>query len=355
MVNILASLLSGLTGVGTPTETEVDEIVVTPKKKPALAPPPPAQSPYTDDYLVAVEQAELAKKKLPRVSGATDAGLFGMLPENIRNSRFRDVLGAIGDGLLIGSKADPIYGPRRDQRAMGQALIGYGQNPQAAIERLAQTGAPKSVELAQDYQTNVDANEIKRQNAEYLNEYRQGQLKQKNEALFTNIGRYVVPGLLARAKTPELYASAYERLTDIARRTDPDADATTAFGIPHPDDWTPEMTEWIGTTGGQQIRADTTREGIAQRRESAGWAHQDRQSSISQRERASLRSDANSDADRAQRASSKSKPKAGSKTPPVVRNRDVTLLKEVIKKDPSARKQFDARFGPGAAKKYLGY
>jgi hypothetical protein len=330
MANIFSMLLSGLAGGGANPpvdETEVEGITVMPKKKPALTPitpvtpPDPAVNPYTPDYMLAAQQASQAK--LPRVSGGTDAGLYGFLPEKVRNSRFRDVLGAIGDGILMGGKMDPIYRPRVEQRRMGQALLGFEQDPQNALARLAQTGAPESIEMFKDMQNNLETQEIKKQNAEYLNEYRKGQLGSKRDALFTNMGKYIVPGILARAKTPELYASAYDRLTAAARRIDPDADATSAFGIPNPAEWEPEMTEWIGTTGGDQIRSDTTREGIAQRKEAATMSSADRRAAIAQRDTASQRSSsdrraaiaaANQRQDKS--IAAKSKPKAAGAKPP---------------------------------------
>lgn len=381
MANFLSSLLSGLIGQALPATadkaTELEGLVVMPPKRPEPAPKPrpePTRNPYTDDYIKAAQAAEVAQAQLPRVSGATDAGLYGLLPKGIRQGRFRDILGAIGDGMLIGSGGDPIYQPRAEQRRMGQALIGYGQDPTSAAERLAQTGSPDSIKTATELFKSIQTAETKEQAQAALAEYRTQQNRLRSDQVIQRMGS-IVPGVLARATTPEAYLSAYDRLDQAVKRLNPEADPTSAWGLPHPNDWSPEMTAWIGTTGGQQIGADISRERIQQsdtnnvRSTSTSAANNRRstaQSDINSR-RSAAQSDTNSRRSSADRNAAKSgkkeggglhtrnKPGAKTDTPTtknsrVVTNGDVAYLKA----NPNQRANFEKRFGPGSAKKYLG-
>lgn len=388
MANLLSMLMAGLTGQRQPEDTTVSEIEVSPMPSQAPPAPPPTRNPFTPDYVQAAQDAALMQGQLPRVSGGTDTGLFGFLPKGMQQGRFRDVLGAIGDGLLIGSKADPMYLPRRDARLQGQALIGFGQDPQAAIERLGTTGAPGSMDLVKSLQTEYQRSQDREAQREMTAEYRTQQNRIRADEALRKLGS-IVPGVLSRANTPELYASAYDRLAQVTQRIDPELNPTTAWGLPHPDDWTPEMTAWIGTTGGEQIRADTTREGIAQRHQAAEWSHEDRIMAEGGRNQRNAINEAgrNNRANQAEtgRNNRHNTPKVGGGgggssggggpklhprnqpnaptrgpgkvNPPVpgfpqARNMDVDWLKK--NNNPQGRAAFEKQFGPGTAKRYLG-
>lgn len=305
MANLLTALLQGVTGiqpesVTTPpiipksspnavdpfgkvvnpdANTEVEGIDVVARRRPPPPPPEPIRDPMTPEYIQAVEAANGAK--LPRPPGSS-AGIWGLLPDKVRNSSLRDVLGAIGDGLLIREGADPIYRPRQEAQRIGQAMLGYGQDPQAAIERIAQTGAPDSIKTAADLQANLQTVEARKAYNEANSDYRKEMIRQRNDSSLQRMTPYI-SGVIGRAKTPEEYKNAYLRLETIAKRIDPEADPTTAWGLPTPDEWTPEMTESSGMTGGQMSRADISREAIAQRREAAQAASRDRRASIAAR------------------------------------------------------------------------
>lgn len=330
MANPLIALLQGLVGAQPQPvdETEVEGITVMPRKKPSLTPvapaiqAQPAVNPFSPDYLLAAQQAAEAQSKLPRPDMG-GAGLWGLLGPKARTSKIggglRDILGAVGDGILLGGRMDPVYGPRQEALRMGQALIGYDQDPQAAVARLAQTGAPKSIETAKDLLTGLQTSEDKAAQRQLMGEYYKEQGRSRLDQKIQNAGRYLVPGALARANDFESYEAAYKRLDAMIKRMDPEADPTSAWGLPDPVDWTPESTAWVGTTGGQQIRADTTRESIAQRREAAGMSSADRRAAIAQRDKASQRSAGVGMAGVAQRreaAAAKSKPKASAAAKP---------------------------------------
>jgi len=181
MANILSALLSGMVKQDPPTD--VREVVVVPNRQQVpvqqQVPQQVIQNPFSPQYVAAVQQAAQSQGQLPRISGGTDAGLFGFLPEKMRNGRLRDILGAIGDGLLIEGGHQPIYQPRVDARRMGQALIGYDQDPEQALLRLAQTGTPQSIELSLKGLQNLETREQKAIQQEQLNNYRQQQMELK--------------------------------------------------------------------------------------------------------------------------------------------------------------------------------
>ena len=278
MANFLATLLSGLSGTPAISNNEIEGVEVSPLPPPPPAPPPPrppAKNPFSPEHAALAQAAAQAQAQLPRVSGGTDAGLYGFLPQKMQTGRLRDILGAIGDGILIEGGHKPIYAPRKEARMMDQALLGYDQDPEMAALRLGQTGAPDSVNQSTTMLNNIETARLREQQNQELAAYRQEQNRIRTENNLRQLGSTIVPGLLANARTPEMYAGVYDRLDAIARRNG--LNATEAFGIPDPIDWTPEMTSRFGVTGGQLIGAETQREGIEQRREAAGWAHQDRQ------------------------------------------------------------------------------
>lgn len=375
MANFLSMLASAL-GVGLPQDepTTVSEIEVSPlpRQQPQVeSPPPPPRNPFTEDYLRLASQAQQSQRQLPRVSGGTNTGLFGFLPPEQQTSRWRDILGAIGDGLLIGAGAQPMYLPRRDARLQGQALLGYQSDPQSALERLAQTGAPGSLDLMKSLQTEYQRSEDRAAQREMTQEYRNEVNRLKKEKVLQDLSR-VVPGVLARATTPELYASAWDRLDQMARRIDDKLDATTAFGIPYPEDWTPEMTAWYGVTGNQMITSDVQREAEQGRNTrlnvmESGRNYRTNLMESGRNYRANL---AESGRNERAKAKAKAKPKPKPKTqtstarpqagrvpPPVpgypqARNMDVDWLKK--NDTPQNRKIFEQQFGPGTAKLFLG-
>lgn len=373
MANFLSMLASALGG-GLPQDepTTVSEIEVSPlpRRQPQVeSPPPPPRNPFTEDYLQLASQAQQSQRQLPRVSGGTNTGLFGFLPPEQQTSRWRDVLGAIGDGLLLGAGAKPMYLPRRDARLQGQALLGYQSDPQSALERLAQTGTPDSLDLMRGLQTEYQRSEDRAAQREMTQEYRNEVNRLKKEKVLQDLSK-VVPGVLARATTPELYTSAWERLDQMARRIDDKLDATTAFGIPYPEDWTPEMTAWYGVTGNQMITSDVQREAEQGRNSrlnvmESGRNYRTNLAESGRNYRANL-----AESGRNERANAKAKPKPKPKTqtpaakpqagrvpPPVpgypqARNMDVDWLKK--NDTPQNRKIFEQQFGPGTAKLFLG-
>lgn len=85
----------------------------------------------------------------PPASPYDFSGLFGL------RGNSRDILGTIGDALLIGTGRDPLYRPQRRQELAAEAMAGYNDDPLAAIERYAQFDPAGAQEMRADYLANV--------------------------------------------------------------------------------------------------------------------------------------------------------------------------------------------------------
>lgn len=313
MANILNMLLASMAGQQ-PTDVEGITVMparqaVAPTQAPVTPPAPPAQNPFTSDYLQAASQAQQAQGQLPRISGGTDAGLFGFLPERMQQGRLRDIIGAIGDGLLIEGGHKPIYAPRKESRQMGQALIGYDSNPEQALLRLAQTGTPDAIKLAQEGLQNLETREQKAIQQEQLNNYRQQQMDLKRFQSAQQLTPYL-RSIMADVKDADGYSKAWDRMSQMLSRMSIKADATEVFGIPGPNDYEEGMLENLGLKAADILRAQTTREGIGQRATAAAQASADRNRAIGQRATAAAATDAT------RRAAIAAKPTTGAKLIP---------------------------------------
>lgn len=92
-------------------------------------------------------------------------GMFGV------KGTLRDVLGLVGDSLLMGGGGKAIYQPTRQREKESDAMQGFTQDPQAAIERtIAAGGDPtpliKAYQLQQIQQQEVKAAITKQKTAE---------------------------------------------------------------------------------------------------------------------------------------------------------------------------------------------
>lgn len=106
-MNILQALLQGV--ASDPVDTGPD----IPVTGPVLRGPPPERM---EDSVPSWKTDEIIPRK----------GMFGV------KGTLRDVLGAIGDSFLVQSGNKPIYGPRRQQEKVADALYGYGKSDEAS-------------------------------------------------------------------------------------------------------------------------------------------------------------------------------------------------------------------------------
>jgi hypothetical protein len=254
---------------------EVAPLEVTAPPKPKAPPPqPPIQYDNSQD----AQAVQKALGQMPQVDGDTGRGLWGVLPNQVQHGTVRDILGAIGDAFLVHSGRQAMYQPRVDNRTVGQAMAGYANNPQAAIERVAATGAPGSIEMADKMEQNLQNLEIRKQIAEQNNDYRKAMIQSRNEGIVARMAP-IVAGWAQGAKTPDDYKKAYDRATAAAQRIDPSYDATM-FGYVDPQDWQPGSMTGVGATTGQIMHNQTSQDSIQERRDAAGMAHADRQAAL---------------------------------------------------------------------------
>ena len=97
------------------------------------------------------------------VNAVQHKGLFGV------KGTLRDILGFVGDSLLVGSGKDPFYGKTRQRERIGDAMAGFTQDPNGAAERLTAID-PVMAKTVQDLAINE---QLKRAQLASTNEYRQ--------------------------------------------------------------------------------------------------------------------------------------------------------------------------------------
>lgn len=318
------------------------------------------------------------------------SGIWGLLPEKIQHGALRDVLGAIGDAYLQSGGHDAQYKPRQERQQAGQALAGYANKPEAAIERFQATGYPGSVELGAKMQDNLTTNNIRADNNAANNQLHQDQLAQQRinqtgqqEAREENIVARMsaqIGGLASQAKTPQQYAQVYAQAETMAQRVSSRLHATD-FGLVSPDIWSPGLN--LGITGGQQQASEDRAAGLVQsdtnnrrttsqsdtnnRRSTATSAANNARStgaSIGNNERSiAARGDGSGTtglhpktgttaAPRQSTSTTANAPRTAPKAP-VVSNGDVSFLRG--HDTPQNRAMFDQHFGAGSARKYLGH
>jgi hypothetical protein len=184
----------------------------------------------------------------------------------MQHGTLRNVIGAIGDAFLVQSGNAPTYAPRMERQRLGQAMAGYDPDDpdtvQAAVQRVAASGMPGSVELAQDMQKDYGNQRLREQNAESLTEYRKAQIGSKQATIFNNMAPKI-QGLMYGVQTPEDYMRRYTLADSIAKRIDPESDATLAFGLVEPDQWEPGMETGYGMTQNQHVVSEDKAAGRA--------------------------------------------------------------------------------------------
>lgn len=247
------------------TPTTLSDITVSPTRQPppaSSAPPPPPQAgantqapqDSTLDYNNSQQVAAIhsALDASPPQGGSDNPGIYGLLPKNLQHGTLRNVLGAIGDAFLVGDGGQATYGPRMARQAEGNAMAGYAQNPQAAIERLAATGAPDAMKNSDGLETNLQNMKMRQAIAAQTQSYHDAETNDRNARAFQTQIPYAA-NMVAQAKTPADYQRIYSLLSSKAQSLDPKSDATQAYNLPAPEDWTPESTANYGLTANNQL------------------------------------------------------------------------------------------------------
>ena len=135
---------------GDPGQSQAD-IIVTASPPPEPQPEAPLQiNPVPLDALIA--KPEDIQRMQPLEGLPKHKGMFGV------KGTFRDILGLIGDSLLVGSGGKAIYAPQRQQERMSDALVGYGSGKEKdAIARMMQLDPETGIKMYNDWQARLAA------------------------------------------------------------------------------------------------------------------------------------------------------------------------------------------------------
>lgn len=202
-------------------------------------------------------------------------GLYGILPHSMQHGTLRNILGHLGDAMLVTSGMQPTYEPYLERQAEGNALAGVNfDNPasvQAAVSRLSATGAPGALEAADRLQQQAAQASLKKAYQENTNAYRTGVLQDRenyhqNEADNRNLTTLratgtALSGQAAQAKNLPSYTAIFNRAEQYAQRLGPNYHATD-MGLIDPSMWSPGALAGVGMTGNQ---VQTSQDRAAQR------------------------------------------------------------------------------------------
>lgn len=182
---------------------------------------------------------------------------YGILPQSMQHGTLSKVLGLLGDAYLVHHGRAPAYLQAQQQQTEANAMAGYDQNPQAAIQRLTATAEPGSLDTADKLRQTLASQQLQKQIQEQNFQYKAAQIAdQKNRIAQSMAGTWGAAA--SAAKTPNDYNNIYQQATARAQSLDPSFDASI-FGLPHPEDWKPG--QQYGATEGQSLRNQATTRG----------------------------------------------------------------------------------------------
>lgn len=134
----LMDLLQSVAGVQTPQTSQPPETVDNRTIQSVGLQPAPAQinPAYAANLAAGTTVSPEGAQALQIAQGLPERkGLFGM------KGTLRDVVGSIGDALLMSKGHDPVYAPHRHQERIADAMVGFNsktpEDQQAAIQRVA--------------------------------------------------------------------------------------------------------------------------------------------------------------------------------------------------------------------------
>ena len=238
---------------------------------------PQTGSPNTVDYnnknqVNAVNSAVQGEGTPP--GGGANPGVYGLLPQNLQHGTLRNVLGALGDAFLVGSGRQAIYRPRMENEQMGQAMAGMDINdPQsvaAATQRIAATGAPGSIEMADKLQQQAEQAQLRQQYMQYNQNYRDQMIGSKHDVQYNRMAPTALADL-SQAKNADEYSTKLAMWDKRIGVIDPKVDAATALGLP-PEYIPGFLTQNAGMTNNQIQSSQNRRLGIQQSGANAAMA-----------------------------------------------------------------------------------
>jgi len=128
--------------------------------------------------------------------GMQHKGMFGV------KGTLRDILGFVGDSLLVGSGKNPIYGRTRQRELEGDAMAGFTRDPNAAAERM--TGV--NTEVAKELQTLAINEQLKQAQLKSASAARESQIADRqfeNVTKATNLVARIFASPVAKTR-PDL-------------------------------------------------------------------------------------------------------------------------------------------------------
>lgn len=229
-----------------------------------------------------IDAIRAAADSRPTRGGSANPGIWGLLPENIQHGTFRNILGAIGDAMLVGAGRDAEYGPRMERQQVGDAMAGYQNDPDAAANRIAATGAPGAIVAAKDVASWGLQRDLKNQQQQSLNDERAS--RQQDRITDTITARSAsMQNYLYGAKDADDYASRLARVNSGLKRLG-GASAEVDLYAPSADEW--EASDFnpknrqgsgdYGATAAQSAKIDSTNRSLDQKAAATETAHEDR-------------------------------------------------------------------------------
>lgn len=189
------TLLQGLSPSqtnSTPVPTPVtDQSTVSPLAVSA----PPAQ-PSSSDFSRSIynNAPEMAEAAQGQAQDPQHTGMFGV------KGTLRNVLGLLGDAMLVQHGNQPVYKPRLQQEQIADAMTGFQSNPNAAAGRLA--AVPGGAQDAENMYNSSQQQQLRLAQQESNNQYRQSREETMQDTRDARL-RQGIGGILSAAATPD--------------------------------------------------------------------------------------------------------------------------------------------------------
>ena len=250
----MAGLLSLIgQAIGGPAAEATPTIVVNGERPAPRSAPKPLQSLLAEPDPKLREELAGRAENYPERKGK----LFGT------KGTLRDVLGTLGDAFLVQSGNKAVYGPRRDQERLSDALAGlYTGNESEQLAALEQASY-ENPEMAQQIYSDYMQNKARQAQVQSLSDGRESVIADRKYKQLQDFGNYAAR-LLAKADTPERRTAAMNVIKTRAAKLEIDP---TELGIN--DDMTDDERAVLGAgdmtvNQQQQLPLAQQRVGIAQ-------------------------------------------------------------------------------------------
>lgn len=185
------------------------------------------------DFAEEAARANRTTQERLKDKGLQHKGMFGL------KGTLRDVLGLVGDSLLVGSGKESVYDKVRQREREGDAMAGFTADPAAAAERMSGIN-PKAASSIQDL---AIQEQLKKAQLQSIEAYRQNQIDLRRQ-LLTDKASQRISNIFASPVAKTNPALAMEQARIISKR----------IGIPLEDlglaeDMTPEEIELYASQG----------------------------------------------------------------------------------------------------------